>query len=47
MTQLLNQAFQEISKLSDMQQNIIARWLLNELLVEKSVIRYLLNLKIF
>ena len=35
MTKLLNQAFQEASKLPDMQQNIIARWLLDELLVEK------------
>lgn len=35
MTQLLNQAFQEASKLPDMQQNIIARWLLDELLAEK------------
>lgn len=35
MTQLLNQAFQEASKLPDTQQNIIAKWLLDELLVEK------------
>lgn len=35
MTQLLNQAFQEASKLPDMQQDIIAKWLLDELLVEK------------
>jgi hypothetical protein len=35
MTQLLNEAFQEASKLPDMQQNIIARWLLDELLAEK------------
>lgn len=35
MTQLLDQAFQEASKLPDMQQNIIARWLLDELLAEK------------
>ena len=35
MTHLLNQAFQEASKLPDMQQNIIAKWLLDELLVEK------------
>ena len=35
MTQLLNQAFQEASKLPDVQQNIIARWLLDELLAEK------------
>ena len=35
MTQLLSQAFQEVSKLPNMQQNIIARWLLDELLAEK------------
>lgn len=35
MTKLLDQAFQEASKLTDMQQNIIARWLLDELLAEK------------
>lgn len=35
MTQLLEQAFQEASKLTDVQQNIIARWLLDELLAEK------------
>ena len=35
MTQLLEHAFQEASKLPDMQQNMIARWLLDELLAEK------------
>lgn len=35
MTQLLEQAFQEASRLPDMQQNMIARWLLDELLAEK------------
>ncbi len=35
MTQLLEHAFQEASKLPGMQQNMIARWLLDELLVEK------------
>ncbi len=35
MTQLLEKAFQEASKLSDIQQNMIARWLLDELLAEK------------
>lgn len=35
MTKLLDQAFQEASKLPDTQQNIIARWLLDELLAEK------------
>jgi hypothetical protein len=31
MTQLLNQAFQEVSKLPQLQQNMIARWLLEEM----------------
>jgi hypothetical protein len=35
MTQLLERAFAEASKLPDLQQNILARWLLDELLVEK------------
>ncbi len=35
MTQLLEQAFQEASKLPDLQQNMVARWLLDELLTEK------------
>lgn len=35
MTQLLEHAFQEASRLPDMQQNMIARWLLDELLAEK------------
>ena len=35
MTQLLERAFQEASKLSDIQQNMFARWVLDELLAEK------------
>lgn len=35
MTQLLEHVFQEVSKLPDMQQNMIARWLLDEVLTEK------------
>ncbi|WP_420209132.1 hypothetical protein [Candidatus Electronema sp. JC] len=35
MTKLLEHAFQEASKLPDMQQNMIARLLLDELLAEK------------
>jgi hypothetical protein len=35
MTQLLEHAFQEASKLPDIQQNRIARWLLDELSAEK------------
>ena len=35
MTQLLEQAFSEASKLPDLQQNILARWIIDELLAEK------------
>jgi len=35
MTQLLERAFTEASKLPDIQQNMLARWLLDELLAEK------------
>lgn len=35
MTRLLERAVQEASKLPDMQQNVIARWLLDELSAEK------------
>ena len=35
MTQLLERAFAEAAKLPDLQQNILARWLLDELLMEK------------
>jgi len=35
MTKLLEHAFQEASNLPAMQQNMIARWLLDELSVEK------------
>ena len=35
MTQLLERAFTEASKLSEVQQNTLASWLLDELLVEK------------
>jgi hypothetical protein len=35
MTQLLERAFAEVSKLPVLQQNILARWLIDELLVEK------------
>jgi hypothetical protein len=31
MTQLLEQAFNEVSKLSELEQNIVARWMLAEL----------------
>jgi hypothetical protein len=34
MTQLLERAFNEASRLPDLQQNILARWLLDELLAE-------------
>jgi hypothetical protein len=35
MTQLLESAFTEASKLSELQQNRLAQWLLDELLVDK------------
>ena len=35
MTQLLERAFTEASKISEVQQNTLASWLLDELLVEK------------
>jgi hypothetical protein len=35
MTQLLEQAFAEAAKLPDLQQNRLAKWLIDELLVEK------------
>lgn len=47
MTQLLERAFQAASKLSDIQQNMFARWVLDELLAEKNGIHCLLSLKIF
>ena len=35
MTDLLNRAFKEASKFSDLEQNLIAQWLLDELASEK------------
>ena len=35
MTQLLEKAFEEASKLPEMEQNALARWLLDELVSEK------------
>ncbi|MBS3754940.1 MAG: hypothetical protein KGY56_04505, partial [Desulfobacterales bacterium] len=35
MTQLLEKAFQEASKLSELEQNALARWLIDEILSEK------------
>ncbi len=35
MTKLLKKAFEEASKLPDIEQNILARWLMEELLAEK------------
>lgn len=35
MTKLLEKAFSEISKLSEIEQNKVAKWLLNELVSEK------------
>ncbi len=35
MTKLLEKAFKEVSRLPEMEQNIFARWLLDELLSER------------
>ena len=35
MTQLLEKAFQEASKLSELEQNSLAQWLIDEILSEK------------
>jgi len=35
MTQLLEKAFEEASKLSEMEQNALARWLIEEIISEK------------
>lgn len=47
MTQLLEQAFAEAAKLPDLQQNRLAKWLIDELLIEKNEILVLQNLKIY
>jgi len=43
MTQLLERAFTEASKLPELQQNVLARWLIDELLVEKKWERLFAN----
>ncbi len=35
MTQLLEKAFEEASRLSDLEQNALARWLIEEIISEK------------
>jgi hypothetical protein len=35
MTQLLEHAFKEVSKLSELEQNVLAKWLLEELASER------------
>ena len=35
MTKLLEKAFEEASKLSELEQNILARWLIDEIIAEK------------
>ncbi len=35
MTQLLEQAFEEASKLSELEQNVLARWLIDEIISER------------
>jgi hypothetical protein len=35
MTKLLEKAFEEASKLSELEQNVLARWLIDEIITEK------------
>lgn len=35
MTELLEKAFEEASKLSELEQNVLARWLIDEIISEK------------
>ena len=47
MTKLLEKAFKAASKLPDTEQNIMAKWLLEELEAEKNGKAYSLNLKTY
>ena len=47
MTQLLEKAFEEASKLPEMEHNIVAKWLIDELTSEKNGKKHLLNRKIY
>ena len=45
MTKLLEQAFEKPSKLPELEQNALARWLLDEIISEKKWKKYLPNRK--
>ena len=45
MTQLLEKAFSEASMLPELQQNILARWIIDELLAEKNGIYFFLKVR--
>jgi hypothetical protein len=47
MTELLEKAFKKASKLPEMEQNVIAKWLIDELESEKNGKDCLLNRKIY
>jgi len=47
MTQLLKKAFEEASKLSELEQNALARWLIEEIISEKNGKKHSVNLKMY
>ncbi|WP_456325607.1 hypothetical protein [Desulfonauticus submarinus] len=47
MTKLLEKSFKEAADLSKLEQNALARWLLEEIMTEKNGKRHSLNLKTF
>jgi len=46
-TKLLEKAFEEASKLSELEQNALARWLIDEIISEKNGEILLLSLKMY
>ncbi len=47
MTTLLDRAFSEAAKFSDLEQNVIAQWLLDEIVSEKNGVKLLQVLTTF
>ncbi len=47
MTKLLDKAFEEASKLPELEQNALARWLIHEIISEKNWKMHLLNQKMY
>ena len=47
MTKLLEKAFEEASRLPELEQNALAHWLINEIIAEKNGRRHLLNQKMY